>query len=119
MNLGQFKSYLQALPQGTTFAYSIDNVFSYRGYCYEVAFSLSASPSTKEQLLTMVERALTEAFPGHHAGEYEFDEHTLLHFEHDPESGTKGRYTQHWIEVIDNDPDPLTTKLIKRAFSAN
>lgn len=59
--------------------YLVD-VFSWRGDYFHVAFKPSVK-GTKEESITLIERALTEQFRGYKGGKYGYDSSTPAHFE--------------------------------------
>lgn len=60
----------------------LTDVFSWRGFYSEVAFTPSAV-GTKERSLELIEEALTGTFIGYKGGEFTYDEWTNVHFEND------------------------------------
>jgi hypothetical protein len=119
MNLKQFKQHIESFPQGTQFDFGISEPFSWRGVYAEVAFNMLEQPMTKEEILSNIELAYTDTFYGHKGGEYEYGDHTDIHFEEDRSSWTDGGYVSRWISRIEEKEAYLSQeeRLVKMAFS--
>lgn len=100
MTLGQLKEKIENLPVGFSLNYSLSEPFSWRGSYEEVCFSIENCSQMREELLNIIEKALTEDFEGYKGGLYRYDEYTLVNFEHSPSSYTDGDYTKKKIEEL-------------------
>lgn len=92
MNLKELKSHFESMPDGTRFDYSLSDPFSWRGVYAEVAFSILNEPSTKEEILSKINDAITEVFEGYKGGDFWYSEDTTVHFEACPSDYTDGDY---------------------------
>ena len=117
MTLGQFKKYIQSLPNGRSFLFSISRPFSWRGVYSDVAFSLSNEPSAKEDVLAKIEVALTEVFEGYKGGDYRYNEFTEIHFERGHSGYTDGEYAKEFIEANGGEGYSLEEKAVRIAFN--
>lgn len=118
MNLLEFKTYIESLPDNTQFNYSISEPFSWRGSYDEVAFSIEEKPTTKEEILRRINLAYTETFRGYKGGEYNYHDWTPINFESGHHAYTDKIYTKEIIKKIKNDAECLNLEeqLIKLAF---
>ena len=113
MELGEFKGYIQTLPSGTKFEYSLSDPFSWRGDYSEVAFSISYTPSSREDILVKIESALTNEFSGYTGEKYRFRNHTKINFEENIRNLTDGGYAEDWLaELTDIGREERLIKLI-------
>lgn len=118
MTLGQLKQHIESFPAGTVFGHILSNPFSWRGDYSEVAFSISTGEATREELLSRIEKAFNETtFYGYKGGEYEFEEHTNIHFEEAVSSWTDGEYCAKKLnEITGNGEATIEGMLVKAAF---
>ena len=100
MKLGQLKQYIESLPDGTMFDFSLSYPFSWRGVYAEVAYSVKESPSQKEELLHNVNAAYDGPFIGYKGGDFYYDDDTQIHFEEGQSAWSDGRYTEDWISKL-------------------
>lgn len=119
MNLKQLKEHIESFPDGYMFEYSLSQPFSWRGSYDEVAFSVFKIHSTKEQMLSCIEKALTEVFTGYKGGEYEFHSYTPVNFEYEFGAYTDGGYCAALIAEIENANAYVSNehRLVSLAFS--
>jgi hypothetical protein len=118
MNLGQLRTYIEALPEGTVLKYSLSEPFSWRGSYAEVAFRIEEEESTREDLLKKIDLAFSKTFYGYKGGEYEYGKYTDVHFEEDYRSWTDGGYTANWISKL-TEEEPVYSqehRLVTLAF---
>lgn len=119
MELKDFKEYILKFPKGKIFNYGISEPFSWRGSYDEVAFAITESPMTREDILTNIEFAYSEIFYGYKGGEYTYKDWTKINFE---EEGSRnysdGDYTAKLISKIENSEvfKSQEERLIKLAF---
>ena len=117
MQLGEFKKYIESFLEGAMFDFSISEPFSWRGDYSEPAFSLSKTPSTREDILANIELALTNTFHGYKGGSYKFMESDYVNFESGFGRWSDGGYTQEWIEDLSGDDSRTEEeRLIKLMF---
>ena len=119
MRLIEFKNYISSFKAGTKFDYGIGEPFSWRGSFDEVAFDfLRETPMTRENILSNIEKAYTETFRGYKGGNYEYDDQTSVHFEHDECCYSDGNYCRKAIAFLDNNKVYLSQEmeLIEKAF---
>lgn len=118
MTLKEFKEHIESFEDNTIFPYSLTDVFSWRGIYSEVAFSVEKSPSNKEEILDMINKAYTETFYGYKGGEYSYGDYTDVYFEASYSLYTDGSYVKNLISGILDKPnfEDLETKFVKLAF---
>lgn len=119
MKLGEFKTYIESLPDNAQFDYSISEPFSWRGAYNEVAFSIKKERSSKEEVLRRINLAYTETFTGYKGGKYRYNDQTDINFESDYGAYTDKVYVSTMISKIEKSPMffSLEEKLVKLAFS--
>ena len=108
MTLLEFKQYIQKKKNGSIFPVGISEPFSWRGSYNEVAFSIVDQETTKEDILTKIEKAYNEIFIGYKGGNYRYDDYTKIHFEENPSDYTAGTYVKNELSKLLNKPIYLT-----------
>jgi len=119
MDLKEFKEHIQKFPKGKKFEFGISKPFSWRGVYCEVAFQMLEQSMTREEILENIELAYTETFYGYKGGDYNYYDHTSVHFESDIGSYTDGGYVSRWIAKIEEKEEYQSqeNKLVNIAFS--
>ena len=92
MDLGEFKKLIEETPDNTVFKAGISKPFSWRGSYNEVAFEITESAMTKEEVLANIQEAYEQEFHGYKGGVYRYDGETPVNFEEDYSCWTDGDY---------------------------
>lgn len=80
MTLGEFYEKIENWPF-ETMNFSIDNVFSWRGFYVEPCCEISISKTSKQHNLDMLKRLTNEIFIGWKGGEFTYTFDDEIHFE--------------------------------------
>lgn len=75
ITLGQAKRLLEMLPPEAVATYGFTSAHSYRGYYNQVAFEPVCGVSVR-QMLSEVNKALSETFTGYKGGDFTYNEYT-------------------------------------------
>ena len=118
MKLGQFREYIESLPNGTLFNYGLSSPFSWRGSYDEVAFEVvKTGLYNREEVLTEINKAYDNTFQGWKGGNFTYDDHTRVNFEREEGSYSDGAYCGEILEHIgSDDTSSLEELLIRSAF---
>lgn len=103
MELLEFKQHIESFPKGQEFNYTVSDPFSWRGDYAQVAFSVLAEKSTREEILEKINKAYTGKFYGYKGGEYTFSDYTYVNFESEGRDYTDGGYCSQWIAEIEGE----------------
>lgn len=116
MTLEQLKQHIESFPSHHVFDGGLSEPFSWRGQYDEVAFAIVEAPHTREELLDLIQMALTQDFCGWKGGWYNYDESTEVHFEAGPSECSFGSYMDNWNERLSIDFDSAKIQLINTLF---
>ena len=116
MTLSQFKSFIESLPDNSTFDYSLSQPFSWRGSFDEVAFDIYDQPSTKSEVLWAINLAYDKkGFKGYKGGTYFYDDDTCVNFEKEPSEYSGGGYSKFLYEKLTKN-QTLEMQVVNLAF---
>lgn len=85
VTLGELEAFLKKLPTSMNVTNGFTNPHSYRGNYEEVAFAPAFNVCVGE-MLSCVEKALTQSFRGYKGGYFSYDEKTLCHVQNEGSS---------------------------------
>lgn len=117
--LKEFKEDIESFPDGKIFNYTLEDVFSWRGYYWDVVFRVSENESTKEDVLKMINIALTEMFSTYKDAPTRYYEWSTIHFEDgDYSTWSADQHIKELIVDIEIKPEysSLEERFIKQAF---
>ncbi len=120
MTLEELRDHIDGFPAKTVFKFGLSKPFSWRGSYDEVAFSIVEAPMSKQEVLSVINEALTLTFFGYKGGEYKYNLSTKVNFEGGGYSNyTDGGYTSEMISKITKTPLYRTQeeRLVKIAFN--
>lgn len=78
MNIKELKSYIESLPDNYK-GIGIDSVNSWRGDYREPAFTFGES--SKDEMLSIIDRCLSDEFEGYKGGIFTYTDHNDVHFD--------------------------------------